>query len=598
MKDDERIGGAASRAALKLLEEELRADIEGLLAMRVFHAKRHELRTLEEDLGRCLERASQAAVISLVGSTGAGKSTLLNALVGRKVAREGIDRPTTSAPVVYRPADADVADIVTGLPGEPPEVVTYDPTEEARAHGERAFWRGQVIIDAPDVNSVETMHRDVVRELASRSDVLVIVTHRQSIAELSSATFVDLFAERRGMVFVLGRVDELDPGARDELLEQLAGLRDERWSSPDAPVLGLSARVSQSDPEAGGVRALQSELFRLIQEEKLGSIRRQSALGDVARIARMIEAERAAASAGVRAVEAALERGASEWAQALEAAASERLELRKADLAQLLWNDAAKGWDGPGGYALKVGGLSAMGLGAGAAVARRNPVLAVGLAAGTVAADRVRTAVRERQVESTSGLLPAESEVEAIQRDAFRDARLAAADLFIEGESLELSPQGPELDERATRAVDESWERMLRVDLPRAASEQVGRGTRLFVDIPVYALGAWILFKVAAGFFAEQYAGVDFLLSAAILGLGWLFLARLFVRARLASKGGALLRGVQSDVSKRLLEAADAATTDRRSRLREAAARVDRVAQADSSWRARLHGEASSSAGS
>ena len=55
---------------------------------------------------------------------------------------------------------------------------------------------------------------------------------RQSIAELSSATFVDLFAERRGMVFVLGRRDELEPGAEEALVGQLAELRAERDASP------------------------------------------------------------------------------------------------------------------------------------------------------------------------------------------------------------------------------------------------------------------------------------------------------------------------------------------------------------------------------
>ncbi|MEL6431855.1 MAG: dynamin family protein [Planctomycetota bacterium] len=490
MTEPERIGGAASRAALTALQDALREDLGALGVLRAFGDRRHELDTLQLDLSACLERASRAAVICLVGSTGAGKSTLLNALVGRAVAREGVDRPTTSAPVVYRPVDADVSGVVAGLPGVTPEVVTYDPSEEARAHGDRAFWRGQVIIDAPDVNSVETVHRDVVRELAARSDVLVVVAHRQSIAELSSATFVDLFAERRGMVFVLGRRDELEPGAEEALVGQLSELRDERWKSPDAPIVTLSARLSQTDPEAGGVRALQAELFRLIQEEKLGTIRRQNALGDVARIARAVETERPNAAASLRALDAALERGADAWTASLLGAVEERLELRRADLAQLLWNDAAKAWDGPGGYALKVGGLSAIGLGAGAAVVRRNPVLAAGLAVGTVAADRVRTAVRERQVESTSGLLPAASDVESVQRDAFRDARLAAADLFAPGKDAGASPDGPELDACAARAVDESWERMLRVDLPRAAQDQVGRGTRLFVDLPVYAPSA------------------------------------------------------------------------------------------------------------
>jgi ATPase subunit of ABC transporter with duplicated ATPase domains len=51
-------------------------------------------------------------VITLVGSTGAGKSTLLNALAGRRIAQEGVDRPTTREPVVYAPEDADLGELV------------------------------------------------------------------------------------------------------------------------------------------------------------------------------------------------------------------------------------------------------------------------------------------------------------------------------------------------------------------------------------------------------------------------------------------------------------------------------------------------------
>ena len=581
--------GTAARAALESLRERLGREVGEALSLRAFEERAPEIDAMLSDLDAQLARVSRAAVLCLVGSTGAGKSTLLNALVGRRVAREGVDRPTTSAPVVYRPADADVSEVVVGLPGAAPEVVTYEAPDEASAGA--AFWRGQVLVDAPDVNSVEALHRDVVGELAARSDVLVVVAHRQSIAELSSASFVDLFAGRRGLVFVLGRADELDDASRESLLEQLRALRDERWARPDAPVLALSARVSQADPEAGGVRALQDAITRLIADEKLGSIRRRNALGDVARIAALGQEVAPAVGAGVRALDGALESGAARWAATLESAVRERLDVRRADLAQLLWNDAAKGWDGPGGYALKVGGLSALGMGAGAAVARRNPVLAAGLAVGSVAADRVRGAVRERQMESTSGLLPAATEVEAVQREAFREARLAAADLLVRDEAASMAPDGPELDERAARAVDDAWDRMLRVDLPKAAQASVGRILKGLIDVPIYALGAFVLFRVVVGFFDGAYVGLDFLTSAVIMALGWMFLARLSVRARLSARSGALLSGVREDVSQRLGVAAEAAVSARRERLRTLGGRAAELARADETWRSRLHGE-------
>ena len=152
----------ASRGELGRLHQELQRDLRAIEPLRAIADRAGELAGFEEDLAEQLERASSAAVVCLVGSTGAGKSTLLNALVGRDIATEGVDRPTTSAPVIYRPADADISELLTGLPGEPPRVVTYDPRDGG---GVEAFWRGQILVDAPDTNSVETGHREVVRAL-------------------------------------------------------------------------------------------------------------------------------------------------------------------------------------------------------------------------------------------------------------------------------------------------------------------------------------------------------------------------------------------------------------------------------------------------
>lgn len=582
-------GGRVLRAALRGLSDQLRTDLSGTRALRAAEERSPLVAELLDDLERQLERATESAVICLVGSTGAGKSTLLNALVGRDVATEGIDRPTTSAPVIYRPAGADVSALTDGLPGDPPRVVTYEAQEGGPAS--TAFWRGQVLIDAPDVNSVETVHREVVAALCARSDVLVVVAHRQSIAELSSATFVDLFAERRALVFVLGRRDELDGGSRAALVGQLEELRDERWRSPDARVVTLSAKEGKERPGGGGVDELQGVLVDLIREERLGTVRRHNALGSVAGLARLAREAQEESSAALDRLATALESGAADWCGELTSAVRERLDVRRADLAEMLWNDAAKAWDGPGGYALRVGGLSAIGMGAGAAVARRNPLLAAGLAVGSVAADRMRGAVRERQFESTSGLLPAASEVERTHRDAFVQARLAADEAFATPDAL--TPDPVHLDGAAARAVDEAWDRVLRVDLPREAARGVPRWARWAVDLPVFAMGAWILVRVVEGFAQDDYVGFDFLMSALIIAFGWLFLARWLLRARLSARSSRLLAGVREDVEQRIGAAAVRAIERPMAELEHARRSLANVAAAEATWRTRLWGERS-----
>ena len=50
-----------------------------------------------------------AYVLALVGGTGVGKSSLLNALAGTSVSRASVRRPTTSHPIAWIPATADIA---------------------------------------------------------------------------------------------------------------------------------------------------------------------------------------------------------------------------------------------------------------------------------------------------------------------------------------------------------------------------------------------------------------------------------------------------------------------------------------------------------
>ncbi|MDG1983430.1 MAG: dynamin family protein [Planctomycetota bacterium] len=578
----------AARGELGRLHEELAGDLEAIAPLRAVAGRAADLAELVADLSDQLGRASSAAVVCLVGSTGAGKSTLLNALVGRDIAVEGIDRPTTSAPVIYRPADADITELLAGLPGEAPRVVTYDHRDGG---GVETFWRGQILIDAPDTNSVETTHREVVRELAARSDVLVVVAHRQSVAELSSAAFVDLFAGRRGMVFVLGRGDELDAAADADLRAQLEVLARERWLAPGAPVLTVSARRGKEDPVAGGLPVLRKALADMISEERLGSVRRQNAVGNVARIAAEVGEARQDIDAAASRLRTGLESGAATWCGRTIGLVHERLDERRADLTRMLWNDAAKVWDGPGGYALRVGGLGALGLGAGAAVARRNPMLAAGLAVGGLAASRVQGAVRDRAFESTSGLLPGGTELGELQREAFLEARLAAADLAVDDAAPSLAPGGADLASSAAAAVDEAWDRLLRVDLPREARRGVPRLLRLLVDLPVLGLGAWVLFRTLEGFIAEEYVGVDFLVSAIIIAFAWLFGARVLVRARFSGRSASLLAKVRGDIEQRVGAAAGRAIAGPAERLQGLLGSADRVELADRAWRRRLHGE-------
>ncbi|MEZ6017438.1 MAG: dynamin family protein [Planctomycetota bacterium] len=582
---------------MSALADELERDLGSASELAAVGRSLTTLGGLVQDARQQLERSRSAAVITLVGSTGAGKSTLLNALVGHAIAREGEDRPTTSAPVIYRPRDADLGDLLDGLPEAEgrakPRIVEYDAATEGIG-GTR--WSGQVLIDAPDTNSVETLHREVVAALAARSDVLVIVAHRQSIAELSSARFVDVFAGRRGMLFVLNRADELTDSDRAALLTQLRVLATERFRAPDAPVLAVSARQAQHDPSAPEWAALVAALHALATQEAVGGVRRRNALGAVARVAGIVRDLMPEAEGALDTLERTTREGLAAWRAEVSRAAGERLEHRASDLGTMLWNDAAKGWDGPGGYALRAGGLATAGLGAGAALARHNPALAAGAAVGALVVDRARGALRERSFQSTSGLLPGAGELERWQRERLSAARLAAEEAFWSGAggqseaATELGgvPEATALADVATQTVEEAWDQLLAVELPAAARAALPRAVPWLVDVPVYALAMWIVYRAAHGLVYGSYVGVEFLATVAIVGGAWLFVCRSLVRRALERRGARLLGAVRGQLDERLTDEESALVEAQRRRLAGARAALQRLGASDSIWRERL----------
>jgi len=586
---------------LRQLWRELEADLAELrCAPKLFavESRSAELERFVTDLEAQLERHESAAVITLVGSTGAGKSTLLNALVGQDIAVAGTTRPTTSRPVIYKPKSVDIGALLDGL--GPVEVHEFDPQQTNSPFAE------QVLIDAPDTNSVATEHRKVVETLAERSDALLVVAHRQSVAELASVSFVDLFAGRRDLCFVLGRADELSDEARAKLEAQLRELAEERWQTGDAPIVVTSAREAGLGNPDEGFEQLTAYLKSLVDANRLGTVRRDNALGTAARIAALfgdvdVELDKSGHMAGLRSsVHAAL----AEFRERVDTELEERLELRQKDIELLLWNETARRWQGPGGWALRAGGLAGLGMGAGAALMRRNPLVAAGAAAGGMALDRAQSGLRERRIERASGLVPTSHELDGWYRESFVGPRLLAQELTGEATAFAM-PLADDLGQEATMAVEAAWSRLVERELPAAAARGARPLTRALVDLPVFLLCAWLVLQAAMGVLPEGLTGrlmdkgvlphalvMDDLLNAAIVLFAWLFLARSLVRLGLGRLARGLSQGVLGRARGSLEEphGIESKTTEEFDRaLSRREETLARLGQLDTIWRERIH---------
>ena len=126
-------------------------------------------------------RSIDAPLLAVVGgSTGAGKSTLVNSIVGARVSRSGVLRPTTTSPVlVHHPDDkrwfGDQRILpslarVTGGPGEESQPGTVRLVESG------SLPPGMALLDAPDIDSVVSANRALAGQLLSAADLWLFVT--------------------------------------------------------------------------------------------------------------------------------------------------------------------------------------------------------------------------------------------------------------------------------------------------------------------------------------------------------------------------------------------------------------------------------------
>lgn len=496
------------------------------------HRSRVELAL--EDLDQQRQRLGRALVLCLVGSTGAGKSSLLNALAGAPVAGEGVRRPTTSRPLVVHPPGAELAPLLEGLPGPAPELVALGG--EARGP-----WSRHVLVDAPDTNSVATEHREQVHALALRSDLLVVVAHRQSVAEWSTVAFVEEFARRRALLLVLNRSDELEAASRDELLEQLRQVAREHWGAdPAPPAFALSATHAQEDPADPAFQALVQALLQAGSEQRLAGLRTDNARGASAEIAAAARAIREEAGGGLEAIAGSLDAASERYLQAVDGQLAERLRWRAVDVAELLAREWSRRWDGPGGWALRTGLLGSLGLAGGALLVRGNPLLAAGTALGGLAADKGREALRDRALGDATALLPAGPQLEGAARAAFEEPRLRAQELGLPPESLGL-PEPAALAADAQDSAAVAWEELLAGGLRARAAGSARWWLRLPVDLPVLALAGWILYRAVTALPDGPWVGLDFLLNMLLLALAWLLLWRWLLRRVIARQARGLV---------------------------------------------------------
>ncbi|TQS39965.1 ABC transporter [Cryptosporangium phraense] len=216
---------------------------------------------IEDYLIPRLSRPETPPLLVIGGSTGGGKSTLLNTLVGEPVSPAGVLRPTTRSPVLVCHPD----DFGTFLIGGPL------PSLPRSADGRRgsirvlesdAVPRGLALVDAPDVDSVESENRQLAGRLLAAADLWIFVT---TAARYADALPWDLLraAVARGasVAVVLSRVNHLAHATVSTHLREL--LRDEGLGAAPLFVIEQSTLDERGLLAEQAVRSLRMWTTRL-----------------------------------------------------------------------------------------------------------------------------------------------------------------------------------------------------------------------------------------------------------------------------------------------------------------------------------------------
>jgi energy-coupling factor transporter ATP-binding protein EcfA2 len=153
-------------------------------------------------------------VVLILGPTGSGKSTLFNTLAGRPASATGVLRPTTREVVVLVHPGDRAALLEGALAGLEPERLRLVDAE--------SIGPGIVLVDAPDLDSIEHANREMADHLVEAADLCLFVTTATRYADrVPWAVLVRVRERGLPLLVVVNRT----PQDRTESRELMADVR-------------------------------------------------------------------------------------------------------------------------------------------------------------------------------------------------------------------------------------------------------------------------------------------------------------------------------------------------------------------------------------
>ena len=196
------------------------------------------------------------AVVAFVGATGAGKSSLINALVRQEVTHVAPTRPATTRAIAV--SETAASSLLDWLGVQERHVVPG-------ALGSKEL----VLIDLPDIDSVELAHQETAERFVERADAVVVVLDPQKYADaLVHDYFLKKMSQHSGTtLIILNQADRIRPEDREAVTADVLEL---------VHADGLECEVILTSALTGeGIPALHRRVLTLV--EKRQAVRLQMA---------------------------------------------------------------------------------------------------------------------------------------------------------------------------------------------------------------------------------------------------------------------------------------------------------------------------------
>lgn len=182
--------------------------------------------TVSQDIiGYLIPRTTAVPLVPtvvLVGPTGSGKSTLFNSLLGEAISETGVLRPTTNRVTLLHHPQNNCA---------VPELETNFPLTTMTR--EVSLLQSLTLVDAPDLDSTATNHREWAKKMVDGAELMVWVTTPTRYGDATPWEFLlEQKIKGREVMVVINRITRRESGASAADLKRITQRRGIRLSHP------------------------------------------------------------------------------------------------------------------------------------------------------------------------------------------------------------------------------------------------------------------------------------------------------------------------------------------------------------------------------